>query len=77
MRNPKKGGKPAPKPKAAGSGKKSKKDAKPQLMETDTQANTKSVWRPGVDPVGEDEELDYDRTAYDCLHRLELDWPCL
>ncbi|KAJ9530838.1 hypothetical protein QJQ45_028716 [Haematococcus lacustris] len=77
MRNPKKGGKPAPKPKAAGSGKKSKKDAKPQLMETDTQPSTKSVWRPGVDPVGEDEELDYDRTAYDCLHRLELDWPCL
>ena len=35
------------------------------------------VWRPGVDPVGEDEDLDYDPTAYDCLHRMQLDWPSL
>ena len=35
------------------------------------------VWRPGIDPLAEDEELDYDPTAYDCLHRLQLDWPCL
>lgn len=30
-----------------------------------------------MDPLEEDEELDYDPTAYDCLHRLQLDWPCL
>jgi ribosome assembly protein RRB1 len=35
------------------------------------------VWRPGLDPLGEDEELDYDPTAYDCLHRFALEWPCL
>ena len=35
------------------------------------------MWRPGLDPVGEDEELDYDPTAYDCLHRFALEWPCL
>lgn len=35
------------------------------------------VWRPGYDPIGEDEELEYDATAYDCLHRFQLDWPCL
>lgn len=35
------------------------------------------VWRPGVDPLGEDEELDYDPTAYDCLHKFSLEWPCL
>lgn len=35
------------------------------------------VWRPGIDPIGEDEELEYDSTAYDCFHRLQLDWPCL
>ncbi|EFJ52570.1 hypothetical protein VOLCADRAFT_55730, partial [Volvox carteri f. nagariensis] len=35
------------------------------------------VWRPGIDPVDEDEELAYDPTAYDCLHRFEVDWPCL
>ncbi|KAF8065712.1 grwd1 [Scenedesmus sp. PABB004] len=36
-----------------------------------------AVWRPGIDPVGEDEELDYDPTAYDCLHKFSLEWPCL
>jgi hypothetical protein len=35
------------------------------------------VWRPGIDPLGEDEELDYDPTAYDCLHKFALEWPCL
>lgn len=35
------------------------------------------MWRPGLDPLGEDEELDYDPTAYDCLHRFALEWPCL
>ena len=35
------------------------------------------VFRPGIDQMAEDEELDYDPTAYDCLHRLQLDWPCL
>jgi hypothetical protein len=35
------------------------------------------VWRPGVDPMAEDEELDYDPTAYDCLHKFALEWPCL
>ncbi|GBF94155.1 hypothetical protein Rsub_07142 [Raphidocelis subcapitata] len=36
-----------------------------------------AVWRPGIDPVAEGEELDYDPTAYDCLHRFALEWPCL
>ena len=35
------------------------------------------VWRPGVDEIGEDEELDYDPNAYDCLHAFQLEWPCL
>lgn len=35
------------------------------------------MWRPGIDPVADDEELDYDPTAYDCLHRFNLEWPCL
>ena len=38
---------------------------------------THQVWRPGVDPVADGEELDYDPTAYDCLHRFALEWPCL
>ena len=35
------------------------------------------VWRPGVDVIAEDEELSYDPTAYDCLHKFSLEWPCL
>ena len=35
------------------------------------------VWRPGVDALGEGEELDYDPSAYDCLHSFQLEWPCL
>ncbi|KAF5826265.1 histone-binding protein RBBP4 or subunit C of CAF1 complex-domain-containing protein [Dunaliella salina] len=72
MRNPKKSGKPGKpagaKPRAA--------SKKPKPMETDAPSNS-AVWRPGIDPMGEDEELDYDPTAYDCLHKLQLDWPCL
>ena len=36
-----------------------------------------AVWRPGQDGMDEDEALQYDPTAYDCLHRLALEWPCL
>lgn len=27
--------------------------------------------------MASDEELDYDPTAYDCLHKFSLEWPCL
>ena len=36
-----------------------------------------AVWRPGLDEVGEDEELQYDPSTYDCMHTMSLDWPCL
>lgn len=35
------------------------------------------VWQPGVDGVDEDEQLQFDPTAYDCLHAFSLGWPCL
>ena len=35
------------------------------------------VWRAGTDTMQEGEALDYDPTAYDCLHQFTLDWPCL
>lgn len=38
---------------------------------------TKYVWRPGSDSMNEDEKLDYDSTAYNLLHRMRVDWPCL
>ncbi|GIL45981.1 hypothetical protein Vafri_3086 [Volvox africanus] len=71
MRNPKK-----VKSKLKG---KAKPKAKKEEMELDEEPSTSTakVWRPGIDPVDEDEELAYDPTAYDCLHRFEVDWPCL
>ncbi|GIL71749.1 hypothetical protein Vretimale_817 [Volvox reticuliferus] len=58
---------------------KAKPKAKKEEMELDEEPSTSTakVWRPGIDPVDEDEELAYDPTAYDCLHRFEVDWPCL
>eukprot|EP01028_Stygiella_incarcerata_P012046 TRINITY_DN723_c0_g1_i2.p1 TRINITY_DN723_c0_g1~~TRINITY_DN723_c0_g1_i2.p1 ORF type:complete len:530 (-),score=165.24 TRINITY_DN723_c0_g1_i2:1461-2849(-) len=35
------------------------------------------IWRRGVDPIGKDEELDYDPSAYDTFHRMSPEWPCL
>lgn len=35
------------------------------------------VFQPGVHELEDGEELDYDRTAYDCLHKWALEWPCL
>eukprot|EP01132_Coremiostelium_polycephalum_P007791 gene7791-9590_t len=35
------------------------------------------VWRAGVDPLEEDEVLDYDSSAYDMMHTMTVEWPCL
>ena len=35
------------------------------------------VWQPGIDSIGEGEDLQYDPTTYDCMHQLTLDWPCM
>ncbi|KAI9394294.1 hypothetical protein POPTR_005G074400v4 [Populus trichocarpa] len=35
------------------------------------------VWQPGVDKLGEEEELDCDPTAYNSLHAFHIGWPCL
>lgn len=36
-----------------------------------------SVWLPGENDMEEDEELQYDLTAYDCMTSLSLEWPSL
>lgn len=46
-------------------------------MADDNVPTTPAVWRPGYDPLEEDETLQYDPTAYDCMHSLALEWPCL
>ncbi|KAL2929979.1 Glutamate-rich WD repeat-containing protein 1 [Bienertia sinuspersici] len=35
------------------------------------------VWQPGVDAMGEDEELQCDPSAYNSLHAFHVGWPCL
>ncbi|GAM25138.1 hypothetical protein SAMD00019534_083130, partial [Acytostelium subglobosum LB1] len=36
-----------------------------------------NVWRPGVDTIQEGEELTYDSSAYDMMHTMTVEWPCL
>ncbi|KAL3688519.1 hypothetical protein R1sor_014828 [Riccia sorocarpa] len=48
-----------------------------QSMVTDQQQQPARVWRPGVDNLEDGEELQFDPTAYDCLHAFHLGWPCL
>ncbi|CAM6021978.1 unnamed protein product, partial [Sphagnum balticum] len=40
-------------------------------------SGTTTVWQPGVDGMEDGEELQFDPTAYDCLHAFHLGWPCL
>lgn len=37
----------------------------------------KQLWRPGVDHIGEEEELEYDPSAYIMYHSMRTEWPCL
>ena len=35
------------------------------------------IWNAEKEPLKEDEELDYDGSAYLMLHRSKVEWPCL
>ena len=37
----------------------------------------KEIWNDIKEPLQEDEELDYDGSAYVMLHRSKVEWPCL
>lgn len=62
-----------------GKGKAKKKKAKQGNGSTsmDLSGPAAEVWHPGLNTLAEGEELEYDPTAYDCLHPFQLDWPCL
>lgn len=49
----------------------------PRLRCTQGTNSMSQVFKPGQHGLREGEELDYDRTAYDCLHKWSLQWPCL
>lgn len=62
--------------------KKKKGPKRAKATSTEAQASVSEqrpmkVWQPGVDELGADEELQFDPTAYDCLHTFNLGWPCL
>jgi ribosome assembly protein RRB1 len=65
-----------------GSSKPSKREARLVAMEEAEAADGVNVeaagrlWRAG-DAIPEGEKLDYDSSAYDMLHRLNMEWPCL
>jgi hypothetical protein len=40
-------------------------------------AGAPMVWDPSKHPLEEDEELDYDRSAYKAMHELGVEWPSL
>lgn len=46
-------------------------------QQQDATAGPAQVWQPGLHPLGEDEELEFDPTAYDLLYPFQLEWPCL
>ncbi len=38
---------------------------------------TKQIWNEKTDPLKEGEELVFDGSAYEMLHRSHVEWPCL
>eukprot|EP00300_Choanocystis_sp_HF-7_P030420 c39258_g1_i1.p1 GENE.c39258_g1_i1~~c39258_g1_i1.p1 ORF type:complete len:491 (-),score=107.78 c39258_g1_i1:114-1586(-) len=46
-------------------------------MEDDAPAEKKQAFRPGIDTMEEDEELQYDSSAYLMYHALNSPWPCM
>lgn len=49
----------------------------PQDHGDDGATDRRQLWRPGHDPIGEGEELEYDPTAYIMYHSMRTEWPCL
>eukprot|EP00884_Botryococcus_braunii_P013928 jgi/Botrbrau1/22536/Bobra.114_2s0060.1 len=71
-----------PKPKSSKTAKIKEKLLKGKPTATKAQApptfsSRPAVWRPGKDALEDGEELDYDPSAYDCLHAFSLEWPSL
>eukprot|EP00252_Welwitschia_mirabilis_P014025 TRINITY_DN31048_c0_g1_i1.p1 TRINITY_DN31048_c0_g1~~TRINITY_DN31048_c0_g1_i1.p1 ORF type:complete len:468 (+),score=104.14 TRINITY_DN31048_c0_g1_i1:81-1484(+) len=56
---------------------KARKASKNGAGSSKTSQQVAKVWQPGVDKLEEGEELQCDRSAYDCLHAFHIGWPSL
>jgi len=45
--------------------------------EDEKQEQKKYVFRPGIDKLQDDEEMEYDESAYTTFHKMTVNWPCL
>ena len=54
-------------------------DCEDEDMEVDQKQKIKKpeIWDDKKEPLKEDEELEYDGSAYMMLHRSKVEWPCL
>lgn len=52
-------------------------DEDPEDDEGDDEEPPAQVWRPGIDTLEPGQELEYDSSAYDMLHKMSLEWSCL
>jgi ribosome assembly protein RRB1 len=65
--------------------KKAKKKKKKEKAMLDEEADTvgelpqgkPQIWNDQNEPLKEDEELEFDNSAYQMLHRANVEWPCL
>lgn len=52
-------------------------DSKMDMSDMKDEITKIEVWNPATRPLQEGEELIYEPSAYDMLHRLNSEWPCL
>lgn len=48
-----------------------------KMKDVNTKPEKKVMWDESVEPLQEGEELVYDSSAYQMLHRAKVEWPCL
>ena len=53
-----------------------KEEGEPKIEDLDPNAKP-MIWNDQTEPLKEDEELDYDASAYEMLHRVAVEMPCL
>jgi len=57
--------------------KSSKKEEDAEMVEKEEVPEKIQIWNEADRPLEEDEELDFDASAYEMLHRAAVEWPCL